>query len=968
MGRARVLSVATAFFALCVFVATSWADAPPTVTVGQLGPTTATTAHVSGTVNPQGGPSTTNWHFEYTHELNGFLTVWTPSASGELSGTEAEGTDPVPVEGTIEGLEPGSRYYVRLFAENEFGVNQAFTQAPYPSFTTQAATPEIQSVSVEPLATEALLRAEVNPGGNAGYHVEYGATAAYGRSTASFPLKAGLGVQSIKVGMFGLSPGATYHARLVVENAADTAGSADQEFTTTAQGEAVESCPNKNLRTGPSASLPECRAYEMVSPTEKFGNDAGAPGGQARYALSSADGNTLMYGVRGAMGKAVRGLEDYAIGRRTADGWTSETAQPAGENERIYSIQYDPFNLLPSSDFSRMAFMALGSYTADNPNVSAAAGAYLGTVGGGVEWMSKPQISDPYPAPGHIPQIIKVVGGTPDLSTVYVWSGATLLPSDAAREPLVKAAPNFLASPWEVFEYSGGRLKAAGTLPDGSQSPGGAAPANAYGAGREFNQAQENPETTMNQISRDGRVMYFVSPDPGESGEFPISAEPPQLYVRVNGHSTLVSHGPDGSASALGAWAVGARGLGQPGLPHQYVYGAADGSGAIFWSRSALTASAPDDGVIKAYRYDLASNSVTFLPGVGNGPVVAASDDLSRFIYWQGSMELWDHGAIRPIGTESNGGTPARATADGSVFVFQGTAPGFNSGGFEQAYRYDVASAQLSCVTCPGPGVTPTGPGLTSKSGFGVLQQHFMTSDGDRVFFDTPDPLVSRDTNGQRDVYEWTPQGVSLLSTGTSKEGSIFLESSPDGKNVFFATSQGISPSDTDGGYDVYDARVDGGFATTGESACQGDACQGPLATPPSTSGAATSNVNGAGNVPKAGHATISGVRKLSSADLAKLAKGGRARLHLKVSGTGTVKLIGTAKVGKKSLRAISSSFKAKKAGKASIPFALSGNARKALDRRGRLTVSLTIRFKDAQPKVVKFTLRAATDKKGGGR
>jgi hypothetical protein len=57
---------------------------------------------------------------------------------------------------------------------------------------------------------------------------------------------------------------------------------------------------------------------------------------------------------------------------------------------------------------------------------------------------------------------------------------------------------------------------------------------------------------------------------------------------------------------------------------------------------------------------------------------------------------------------------------------------------------------------------------------------------------------------------------------------------SPDGSDIFFDTTQGLVPQDTDGAPDVYDARVDGGFPPEPGpiQPCSGDACQGPLTNP----------------------------------------------------------------------------------------------------------------------------------------
>jgi hypothetical protein len=931
----------TALLALCVFVATALADSPPTITVDQPGAVTATTAHVSGTVNPEGGPSTTHWTFEYTHELNGFFTVWTPSVGGELAGTEAEGTTPVPVGGTIEGLEPESQYWVRLFAENEF--NPVWSQAPYPSFTTAAAAPEIQNASVEPLFGEALFTAQVNPGGNATYHVEYGATTAYGQSTPSRSLKAGLGAQSVKIGIFGLTSGTIYHARLVVENATGPVASLDQEFTTSDSGTGSDGCSNEASRAGSGSQLPECRAYEMVSPVDKFGNDAGAPNEIPKFSLSSPDGNTVLYGSRGPMGQPVRGLEDYAIGRRTPSGWTSVPAQPETENERVGPFQFTPYDLMLSPDFSSIAFMAQGSYVKEVPNIANAIGVYKGgTDGGAVSWLTKPQIADPIPVQGqNYWPAMGPIGGSPDLSTIYMWSGPLLLPSDAARRPYVEQwleQGNLPEAPWELYEYSAGHLTSAGTLPDGTVSPGGAAPANARSANRAVLPGVHLAEVAKHDISEDGETLFFVSPDPRQTLEA-VTSEPFELYVRRNGRSTLVSHLPDGSPAPLGAAAVGAIGPNQDSRPRQFMYGAADGSAAIFWSKSALASNAPEDGEIKAYRYEVATNSVTYLPGIGSDSITQATPDLSRFLVAGPSgTRLWNEGTIQTVGPEVLG-TPASVSTDGNVFVATGGTSG-------QIYRYEVSTNDLVCASCM-PNGGASGPVRTAGTNLetGLQAQHLMSSDGSRIFFDTPDRLVPRDTNGTADVYEWTPTGVHLISTGTSHEPSFVLDAGVDGSNIFFATAQGIDPEDTDNAYDVYDARVDGGFAGAEERArCEGDACQGHGSQPPSLPRPG-STLSGSGN----GHTGPSG--KLRAGP--RRVTGKTLKVQVTLPAAGTVRARGTG------IRSVKRSYRSGGKHQVTVPLNRAAKRSLAAGRSYKLKVRLRFSSNSGMRSTVTFVLRA---------
>jgi hypothetical protein len=120
-----------------------------------------------------------------------------------------------------------------------------------------------------------------------------------------------------------------------------------------------------------------------------------------------------------------------------------------------------------------------------------------------------------------------------------------------------------------------------------------------------------------------------------------------------------------------------------------------------------------------------------------------------------------------------------------------------------------------------------------------------MSNDGSYVFFDSNNQLVPQDTSSYKggsgevfndpgaDVYEWHDGTVSLISSGTDPGASVFLGASEDGGNVFFSTHSQLVPQDTDSYGDIYDARIDGGFAVSSETApCAGDACHNPAPLP----------------------------------------------------------------------------------------------------------------------------------------
>jgi hypothetical protein len=910
----------------------------PTVSSLAVSEIAGTSAHFSAKVNPNGSDPAfdSSWHFQCT-----------PSCGAPGATVTADGSEHV-VSADVSGLEPNTDYQVELIASNQGGQGEAGPVA----FKTSTLPPFVQTgFATDVEADSATVAGKVNPHNSpTTYQFEYGLDESYG--TAVPVPAASLGAidnvnHQVAQQLAGLQEDSIYHFRLSATNTEsdETSHGADHTFVTPSVS-GPKQCLNQQLRAeNSSLALPDCRAYEMVSPVRKNGNDAGAHKGiPSSYSLATADGNGVLYGTLGPQGTAHRGLQSYAVSRRGTAGWSSVSAIPGGSSDRIFAISYAPYDLIPSSDLSKILFGAQASFVPDNPiTLSSSSALYMGHEDGSVDWLTRPQVQDPQPPPGSLPQLAAFVpvGASPDLSTVYFFAGPTLLPEDAARAS---------GSGWGLYEYGGGELKPAGTLPNGSQSPGGAAPAAGEGTNRGgFNFT--DPEMTANQVSRDGSTLFFVSPDPGPN---PVQGPIPQLYVRRGGESTLVSHAADGKAAPSGAAPVGALNSSyQDQFAHVYAYGSPDGDSAIFQSKDALAPGAPGDSSLKAYRYDVEADTVTYLPGVGGNTVVAASDDGGRFLFGGANrIGVWDQGAIKTIASlnllPNHHLAPARATASGSVFLFTTDVaiPGFNSGGgFNQVYRYEVAQEQLTCLSCPPDDVVPSeNASLANQDAVGYMPSgetvpnRGLSADAGRVFFDTPDPLVPEDTNGVRDVYEWTPSGPSLISSGQNPQSSFFLDNGADGGDVFFTTSEGLDPRDTDGAYDVYDARVGGGFAQAAAvSRCVGnDVCRDAAAAPPDQPGPATSSFSGKSEQP--------GTPKNAKLEVAgHQVVGGVPKLKLTLPKPGTVAASG------KGLKSTHHTYP--KAGTYQLKLALKPASRKALREKHRLKLKVHLRFSPSSGK-----------------
>jgi hypothetical protein len=636
--------------------------------------------------------------------------------------------------------------------------------------------------------------------------------------------------------------------------------------------------------------------------------DSGAKG---EYGIASADGNAVLFEGTGAMGETPSGNNRWFVAtKKTGEpGWSTRSLLPA-EPPGVLGNGLNKLDISPDLSHAMVVTNDLLSgrqcpdlfLTGPDPFAPA-------------EWLARPEIEDPVSPGGCDSERATAVpvGGTPDFSTVYFAYSGTLLAEDAERAPYAggQEAWGFYEEQEGVLREAGvlpdGKLDRFGAVPaasghghdtrgnqvsaDGSRaffvSPD---PGSCEAGGGRDDCATDPPELYVRESEGAGAQhrSVLVSQDNllPDDGGLPASA-PGGVLAMPN---PTYDEGED---------------LGKA-FQSAYVFASPDGSQAFFQSASALTQAAeeasPGSGP-KTYDFDVDTGALTYLPGVVPGEILASDSDGSAFAFVHpatggepAQLELWSAGANGGSVTnvvqlpEPGASVPeARLSSDGSVLVFQTSSQlsgSFNSVGFQQIYRYSVPANTIGCVSCAPAGVAPAFASMSHLSfeeAFeegkvnitpegpegvpGMVDERGISSNGSRVFFETYTPLVPQDSNTNSppvrcheldsciqgiDVYEWENGVVYLISTGRSPRDAFLLDSSENGDDVFIATSEGLLPGDTDGGYDVYDARVPHPGEPFPPSAvpCEGAVCQGPPNVPSPLTPPASATFSGLGNPP----------------------------------------------------------------------------------------------------------------------
>ena len=207
---------------------------PPTVVPdvrlsGEATSVGATSATVHGEVNAN-ATKQASYYFEYG------LTTAYGSLSPELPGTSiGEGTEFVAAETELSGLQPNTTYHYRLDATNSSGlVNEGKDGA----FKTSTAPPAISGIEATKITTDSVMfRGSVNPENDAtSYRFEYEEESGPAHLLPLIGIgTGGAPVEVEQASPAELTPGRTYHYRLIAVNfAGEEAIGPDQEFATPA--------------------------------------------------------------------------------------------------------------------------------------------------------------------------------------------------------------------------------------------------------------------------------------------------------------------------------------------------------------------------------------------------------------------------------------------------------------------------------------------------------------------------------------------------------------------------------------------------------------------------------------------------------------------------------------------------------------------------------------------------------------
>jgi DNA-binding beta-propeller fold protein YncE len=773
----------------------------PDANTGQGSGVHPTAVTLKGAVSP-GGVQVTGCQFEF-----GTSTSYGQSVPCEQSPASiGSGTSPVAVSANLSALQPNTEYHFRLLASNANGTSRGVDVV-----VTTTGPPRFDGEWVANVAaTSATVDANINPRWptNTEYRLEYGMSTSYGE-TVTGSVGGGSTEVVVSVHRQDLQSDTNYHYRIVVSNVYGTVEGPDQTFTTQITG-------------GQELSLPDGRAWELVSPPDKKGALIEPTPASLPYTIRGAgDGSGITYPTSGpAVGEDPAGKRVWSqvLSVRGPKGWMSQditiphslpekgvSAYYTAELSTEYSFFSPDLSVAvvepPSSGTPLLSPEAteLTLYLRNDVNgtftpLVTAANVPPGTKFGGQQRLLTVATEKPQ-------ENMNLRTVTPDLSHVVFASPFALTPG-ATRKSVIRGGIHGPVLVENLYEWGEGRLQLVNVLPDGKPAPGEGSPLRVNLAGQ-YEDQQRASGSSAQALSSDGRriawTVGFAYPRPGEVESEPYGG----LYVRdmveertlrVGGQSAVFqTMSSDGSKifflekgdlyefdfdTDTQVDLTAARGAGESsaGVQESVVGVSKDGSSVYFVAEGVLAAGAVrGEDNLYLLRSGAGGWSTTFI-GTLSG------EDTKSWSVGPGFRS--------PVVARVS----ARVSSDGRYLTFMSnrSLTGYDNidayGGErdEELYLYDAATKKLVCVSCNPTGARPVG----------VLD----TRAAQRTLLVDPTEIWDETETGPH----WLAGSVPGWANGSDSVASQPRYLSDRGR-LFFNSPDALVPQDTNGLEDVYE-------------------------------------------------------------------------------------------------------------------------------------------------------------------
>lgn len=837
-------------------------------------------------------------HFSRVLEFSPAGNQITTLATAEKVPGATEESQRFPLRGL--GTNSAGDLYVSNAAAGKGAFLRAFGPPPLSFESPPRVPPEIAAQFALSVGTEsAELGAQINPRfwNDTEYYVEYGTAPCFEGGCATKPLPPGgrltdkvtsASLPTAPIAIGGLSPETIYHYRFVAQSSGggpvfglvgQSGAMAEGTFTTPRLPETAGPCPaNEAFRSNSSALLLDCRAYEMVSPVEKANGDIVTlnitTGQPATLDQSSISGDRLAYGSYRAFSDAESApyTSEY-VAARNGDGWSNHAISPPHTNWVVAP------GLRTDTEFKAFSPDLCQSWLTSFADPPLAAGAPEGhpdlyrrqdSLCGGEAFEAMNIVE---PAHGESLELeLQGVSGNGN-RTIFLASA--------------KLTPDATVGKVQLYGHEAGNpdLRMICILPDGEAFEESCSGGQSYEQGI----GTTRKASVTGALSSDGSGVFWTA----------AIGEPGKIYLRKNPFAEGAECLAPGSPCTIAVSKVAEEESTTDSS--QFRAAAADGNKAIFTTGSDLYEFKVEGETTHLIAHKILglmglSDNVSKIYFVSEEALAGNAVSGQRNLYLYEADEGGGAGKFKFIGAivakDMAGGlaTPeesvspidpmpsfhtARVSADGRFAVFTSFArlTGYDNtdiGSGEsdsEVFLYDAGAnggqGKLVCASCNPSGERPQGAniGRSDKPFWSAAEippyennlfaPRVLADDGSRLFFNTTDRLVPRDTNGTQDVYEWERPGVGsclessptfspanggcidLISSGLSIRHSELVDASPSGNDVFFTTLSSLLPQDP-GLVDIYDARVDGGFPAPPppKAECEGEACQSPPLQP----------------------------------------------------------------------------------------------------------------------------------------